>query len=294
MSISIVFQGGLPVNFYVIKADGSRQLFDKNKIIKTCMRMGANRQIAEKIADKVEKKLYDGISTKKILLIIFKLLSENKPTVRHLLDLRKGLSLMDSKPEFERFVQILLRESGYEVTSNQIIRGKCIEHEVDAIAKKDGVRYIVEVKHHSKYHIPTGLDETRIARAVFEDVTEGFDLGLNNLNVNNAMIVTNTKFSEHARRYGKCRNILQIGWNTPQNKSLQDMIEKNKLHPFTCLKGLEKGLKRKLIAEGILLIKQLSEEKPDKLAKKIGVSTKILRNIIEKSKTCTYAIYHAQ
>ena len=264
----------------------------EKKIIKTSMRIGADRNISEKIVDKIEEKLYDGISTKNILQSIFKFLSVYKPTTKHLLDLKKGLSMMDSKPEFERFVQILLRENGYEVTPNQMIRGKCVEYEVDAIAKKDDVTYIVEAKHHSKYHIPTGLDETRIARAVFEDITEGFDLGLNNLNVNNAMIVTNTKFSEHARRYGKCRNIQQIGWSRPQYKSLQDIIEKYILHPYTCLKGLDKDLKRKLVDEGILLMKQLSQEKPEKLANKIGVSTSKLKNIIKNAKTCTNTLYH--
>ena len=41
-----------------------------------------------------------------------------------------------------------------------------------------------------------------------EDVIEGFEVGLNNLEIERAMIVTNTKFSEHARQYGKCRKIL--------------------------------------------------------------------------------------
>jgi len=138
--------------------------------------MGANRQIAYEIAEKVEKRLYDGISTDKILQMIFRLLRKHKPTIRYFLDLRKGLSLMSSKPEFEKFVQILLAHHGFEVSPNQIIRGKCVGHEVDAIARKDGVTYFVESKHHSNYHIPTGLDESRIARAVLEDVTEGFGL----------------------------------------------------------------------------------------------------------------------
>ena len=55
------------MSIYVIKADGSRQLFDKEKVVKTCLRMGANRKIAEDVAQSVEGSLYDGISTEKIL-----------------------------------------------------------------------------------------------------------------------------------------------------------------------------------------------------------------------------------
>jgi HJR/Mrr/RecB family endonuclease len=210
---------------FVTKADGTRQLFNREKVVKTCSRMGASRKIADEVAEKVEKRLYDGIPTSKILQMTFSLLRKYKPAIRHLLDLRKGLSLMDSKPEFENFVQILLAHNGFEVTPNRLITGKCVKHEVDAIARKDSVTYFVEAKHHVNYHTPTGLDESRIARAVLEDATEGFELGKSSLKIDRAMIVTNTRYSEHARRYGKCRNILQIGWSSPTNLSLQNMIE---------------------------------------------------------------------
>jgi hypothetical protein len=177
----------------VKKADGSVQPFDKAKIVKTCLRMGANREIGEEIAEKIEAKAYDGIETEVILQMIFSHLRKHRPLIRHFLDLRKGLSLLRSKPDFERFVQIMLIEKGYKVSSNRIIRGRCTEHEVDAIASKDDVTYFAEVKHHLNYHTPTGLDESRIARAVLEDVTEGRELGFNNLEIDRAMIVTNTK-----------------------------------------------------------------------------------------------------
>lgn len=168
---------------FVRKADGTKQLFDRAKVVRTCRRMGATREVAEAIARKVERNIYDDIESRKILQMIFRQLSKYRPAVKHQIDLRKALSLMNPKPDFERFIQILLGEHGYEVTPNRIIRGKCVEHEVDAVARKNGETYIVEVKHHYNDHTPTGLDVSRIARAVFEDVTEGFKLGFNNLKI---------------------------------------------------------------------------------------------------------------
>jgi HJR/Mrr/RecB family endonuclease len=278
----------LPV--FVTKADGSRQIFDREKVVKTCLRMGANRQIAYEIAEKVEKRLYNDISTNKILQMIFRLLRKHKPTIRHFLDLRKGLSRMSSQPEFEKFVQILLAHHGFEVSPNQIVRGKCVGHEVDAIAKKDSVTYFVESKHHSNYHTSTGLDESRIARAVLEDVTEGFVLGKSELKIDRAMIVTNTRFSEHARRYGKCRNILQIGWSSPINLGLQNMIEEKNLYPLSCLRGLKSETRMQLVNSGMVLMRQLVEDEPSKLARKTGISREILKKIIEKAKTTTYSL----
>jgi hypothetical protein len=273
------------LTIYVTKADGTRQLFDREKVIRTCLRMGTSRKIADDVAEKVESRLYDGISTSKILQMTFRLLRKYKPAIRHLLDLRKGLSLMDSKPEFETFVQILLAHSGFEVTPNRLVMGRCVKHEVDAIARKDGVTYFVEAKHHVNYHTLTGLDESRIARAVLEDVTEGFELGKSNLKIDRAMIVTNTRYSEHASRYGKCRNILQIGWSSPTDLCLQNMIEEKNLYPLTCLRDLKRETKTKLANSGIVMLKQLFEEKPSTLARRTGVQKETLKQIIEKAKT---------
>jgi hypothetical protein len=278
----------LPI--FVTKADGSRQLFDKEKVVKTCLRMGASRSIANEVADEVEARVYDGMPTGKVLRLIFRLLRKHTPTIQHFLDLRKGLSLMDSKPEFERFVQILLAHHGFEVTPNQIIKGRCVGHEVDAIARKEGVTYFVEAKHHSNYHTPTGLDESRIARAVLEDVIEGFELGENDLQIDRAMIVTNTRYSEHARRYGKCRDILQIGWSSPKTFALQNMIEEKKLYPLSCIKGLNSEVKMRLASLGIVLMKQLVDEEPSRIAMKTGVSRENIQRIIEKAKTSTYLL----
>jgi hypothetical protein len=103
------------LSVFVTKADGSTQLFDRKKVIKTCLRIGVDRRIAVKIADEVESFVYNGIPTHKVLQIALKLLREHKPTIRHFLDLKKGLSVMNSKPEFEKFVQILLVHHGFEV-----------------------------------------------------------------------------------------------------------------------------------------------------------------------------------
>jgi len=279
---------------YVAKADGSRQLFDREKIVRTCLRMGANRHIAEEIADKIETRIYDGIETEEILKKIFRLLRRYRPLIRHLTDLRKSLSLMNPKPEFESYVQLVLRENGYEVTPSQLIRGRCVEHEVDAIARKDDLAYFVEVKHHYNYHTPTGLDESRIARAVLEDVTEGYELGLNNLRIDRAMIVCNTKYSDHAKRYGECRGILQIGWSSPPYHGLQEMIEENKLHPVTCLKALAKETREKLTSAGIILVKQLVEEDPKEIATRTGMPYESLEPMIEKAKTCASTLFRQE
>ncbi|MGA2385743.1 MAG: restriction endonuclease [Candidatus Bathyarchaeia archaeon] len=268
----------------VTKADGSKQLFDREKIVQTCLRMGANIQVAEQVAGRVERRLYEGMATRVILSLVFQFLREYKPGVRHLFDLRRGISLMEPKPEFERFVRVLLAHSGFEVTPNQVLRGKCGEHEVDGVAKKDGVTYFVEVKHHSSYHALTGLDESRIAQAVLEDAADGFAIGVNDLKIDRAMIVTNTRYSEHAIQYGRCKNILQIGWSSPQYLGLRDMIEKGRLYPLSCLRGVNHEARMRLVNSGMMLIKELLNQDPGALAVKTGLPREIVGEIMEKAR----------
>lgn len=269
----------------VTKADGSKQGFNKAKIVRTCLRMGATQTVAESIADEIENRLYTGIETKKILQMIFRLLRKHKPVFKHQIDLRKALSLINPAPEFEQFVQFLLREHGYEVSPNRIIRGRCVEHEIDAIAKKNNKTYIVEVKHHYKYHTPTNLDVSRISRAVFEDLTEGYELGLNDLKIDYSMIVCNTKLSEHARRYADCRGIKHIGWNSPKRQPLQSMIEEKKLYPITFLRGLNVETRNKLTSNGIILMKQLTKKNPIELRHKTGISREKIESMFANAKT---------
>jgi hypothetical protein len=243
--------------------------------------MGATRAVAESIAEEIENRVYDGIETKKILQMIFRSLRKHKPVTRHQIDLRKALSLLSPAPDFERFIQLLLSEHGYEVTPNQIMRGRCVEHEVDAVARKNGKTCIVEVKHHYKYHTPTSLDVSRISRAVFEDVTEAYELGLNTPKIDYALIVCNTKLSEHAKRYADCRGISHIGWSSPPNRDLQTMIEEKKLYPITLLKGLNTETRNKLAHNGIILLKQLTEKTPKELRKQTGIPKEKLGAIVD-------------
>jgi hypothetical protein len=194
------------------------------------------------------------------------------------------LTLMKPKPDFEQFVRVLLSEHGYDVTPNQIIRGKCAEHEIDAIAQKEGITYSVEVKHHFNYHTLTGLDTVRISRAVFEDTTEGFELGLNNVKIDRALVVSNTKFSGQALQYAECRGISHIGWNTPPGHDLPTMIEEKNLYPITYLKGLDSGIRRKLFSVGVIFIRELVKKSPHELAEETGIKKKVLEHMTGKAR----------
>jgi Holliday junction resolvase-like predicted endonuclease len=269
---------------FVTKADGRKQPFYKDKVIRTCLRMHATQQQARAVADRVEKKVYDGITTGKILQMVFTFLKEYRPEIAHEIDLREAISLLRPKPDFENFVCMLLREHGYETSSAQLVKGKCIEHEIDGIAKKNGQIIYIEVKHHYQPHTYTGVSVCLETQAVFEDLVEGFGSGRNSVKFDKAMIVCNTKFSDHALQYAECRGILYRGWSAPADAGLEQMIEKKRLYPITFLKGLDSKTEEKFGDAGIVLLKQLVGTDASELQKKTKIPKDKIENLVKKAR----------
>jgi hypothetical protein len=243
---------------YVTKVDGSLQRFDRRKVRRTLRNMGLEDDDADRIAMEIEEAVEDGVKTTTVLRMIRTRASAVRPAVAHRTNLRRALSLIRPKPDFEEFVRILLREHGYQVEAGCILAGLCGEHEVDAIAQKDGVISFVEVKHHRSYHRMTGLDEGRIARAIVEDLQEGFVSGRCAVSIDDALIVCNTKLSDHAKRYATCRGIGHIGWDHPEEQNLKMMIQKTQSYPVTIVSGVKPPVVTRLAAAGIFMAKQVA------------------------------------
>ena len=268
----------------VLKFDGTKQPFDRNKVYNTCIRMRATPQQARDVTDKVAGKVYEGISTKKVLQLIFACLQEVMPETKQKIDLREAISLMRSKPDFERFIQLLLEAEGYEIEANRIVEGKCVDHEIDAVARKSGETTYVEVKHHIQFHTFTGLDVFLIARATFEDLKGGGQEGKNDYDFSRALVVTNTKMSEHAMRYADCRGISYIAWRDPPGRGLEEIIERNNFYPITMLRGIDSKTMTKLGDAGIVVLKQLTDGKLEEISEYTRIPVNILANLSNSAK----------
>jgi hypothetical protein len=261
----------------VTKFDGRLQPFDRAKVARTCMRMGADRAVADDIAGRVEAEAYDGITTKRIMQMIFANLRRRMPEARHRIDLRTAISLMRPKPDFELFAAQILRAYGYKVASNRIIRGKCVEHEIDAVAENGKDVFYVEVKHHMNAHTYTGVDVFLQARATFEDLTDGYKAGAHRTPFTKAMVFTNAKMSEHALRYADCRGIRYVSWDEPRGRGLGDIIDSHKLYPVTLIRGMDAGAMAKLGDAGIVTLRQLADTPEDELVRATRMQRQKLR-----------------
>jgi hypothetical protein len=177
-----------------------------------------------------------------------------------------------------------LKDIGYSVQSNVILRGRCVEHEIDAIAQKEGETTYVEVKHHNRPHTYTPLDVPMKVWATLQDLNEGRKLGYHNVGFTNSLVICNTKFTDHARAYANCVKIDHICWKSPPQNGIDDIIQRRSLYPVTMLKGINGKLQRLLLDNGIILLRQLAQKDAETIVEKRLITDAQLSSLRNKSR----------
>jgi len=274
---------------FVVKASGEFEKFDSNKIKRTCIKAGCTENLANKISREVEKKSYDGISTREVLRITISLLRKWKqPSVAARYDLKGAIfRLGPAGFVFEELVGEIFKEYGYNTKVHLILKGMCVSHEIDVIATKDDINYMIECKYHNIPGIYTGLREALYTYARFLDLKDGFKVG-NCRDFKQPWLVCNTKFSEDAIQYASCKGLKMIGWNYPENQGLQHLIESRKLYPVTMLRDLDSDSLDKLASVNFMLALDLLRFPLKELNKITKISNKKLKILSNEAKKIIY------
>jgi hypothetical protein len=268
---------------WVVKASGETEKFDSFKIRRTCLRAGASEELSDRIAKEVKKKAYNGITTKAILEMTIRILSKEKPHVAARYDLKGAMfRLGPAGFVFENFVGEVLKEYGYSVKVHNIIRGHCVSHEIDVVAEKDNKSYMIECKFHNMPGIYTNLKEALYTYARFMDLEEGSHLN-SCQNFDQPWLVCNTKFSDDAIQYSKCRGLNLIGWSYPEGDSLESMIEAKKLYPITMLRSLDRYSMDKLASADFILALDLLRIPLSEISKLTKISVSKLRTFSQEA-----------
>ncbi len=260
---------------YVVKASGKKEEFNPGKILSTLRRAGATQKLANEIENEVEKKAYDGITTREILDNALELLKSRKPEVADIYDLKRAImTLGPTGFPFEKFFAEVLRNYGYETQIDQIVSGKFSTHEIDISAVKKNIRYMVEAKYHNTQGVYTDLKVVLYVYARFLDLKRKFDV---------PWIVTNTRISSNAMNYSKGVGIKITSWKYPGKESLEGLIEGKKLYPITILKSVNESVKGNLIRSGIVMVKDLLNIDFGELQKRTKISREDLASLVEEA-----------
>ena len=271
--------------FQVIKSSGEKADFSLTKLRNSLYRSGAEKSTVDDILNIVRDELYQGISTKEIYNRAFALLKKSKPIYASKYKLKKAIyELGPTGFPFEKFIGELMKYSGYEVKVGQILKGKCVNHEVDVIAKKDGHRILAECKFHSEKALTCNVKIPLYIHSRYRDIIEGNSDSEEN--PDKTWVVTNTRFTVDAMTYGNCVGLYLLSWDYPKENALKDRIDRLGLYPITVSTLLSNREKQFLLSRDIVLCRQLLND--SFYLDHLGISevrkTKILNEISSLSK----------
>lgn len=182
---------------------------------------------------------------------------------------------------FERLVAALLREKGYETKVSVILNGKCVTHEIDVLAEKEGNLYAIECKFHSDERAVSNVKIPLYINSRFLDIQEQWNSNSNNnTHLKQGWLVTNTRFTLDALNYGKCVGLTLLSWDYPLNSGLKKQIDSLELYPVTTLNSLTKKEKLLLIDNNVILLKEILSS--EKLMQNIGISDLKIKEVLNE------------
>lgn len=268
----------------ILKADGKRELFEEDKLVESLLHAGGNPAIIDEIVKKVEAEMYDGMPTNEIYGHAFKLLRKHSMPVAIKYSLRRALSeLGPGGFPFERYISRIFNAWGYSTVTDQTLMGACVSHEMDVVAWKDNELAMIEAKFHNELGMKSDIKVALYIKARFDDLRENvYNYGGKTRKMTQGWLITNTKFTDQAIRYGECQGIKMLGWNYPAKGNLQDIIEELRLHPFTCLITLNNQNKKILLERGVVLCTDIYNNR--KILAEIGMHKDDEQKVIDEIK----------
>lgn len=240
----------------IIKSTGDLVPFSIDKLKRSLQRSGTADAVINEVANEVVSCMHEGMTTREIYSMAFKLLKRrHSPSASRYTLKRAIMDLGPSGFPFEKFIGEVFRQLGYQIKLNQIIAGQCVNHEVDIVAENSLEYCVVECKYHNSQSIPCDVKIPLYVNSRYRDISAMYTVKGKECR---GWIVTNTKFTSDAVKYGECAGLHLLSWDYPTKNSLKDISDRFKIYPVTCLTTLTKKEKQMLLEKGIILCKDLA------------------------------------
>lgn len=245
--------------FQITKENGSQESFSIEKFRNSLLKSHASLEQIQQVEEQLQSHWYPGIRTREIYKLASRFLRKQSPAKSARFGLKRAImTLGPSGYPFEKFIGALFTARGYEVKVGQVLKGHCVTHEVDVVATKGDELILVECKYHNLAGVNVDVKVPLYINSRFQDLLENGAIQKPQ-NRFSGWIATNSRFSDDAESYGRCKGINLLSWNYPNGNGLKDLIDRLRLYPITCLFSLSSGEKKFLLDSGIVLTKELAE-----------------------------------
>lgn len=268
----------------VVKESGRKESYNRDKFCNSLREAGAPEGVVTNVCTAVEKEIEPDTTTSDIFRRASHYLMQHNMETAVRYNLKKGIqNLGPAGFHFEHFIETVLKTIGYTTDRNQMVEGECVTHEVDVVAGKEGVEYLIEAKYHNKRGIKSHIDDVMYAEARMEDICRKAGEGKFQV-----WLITNTKFTKTAVQYAQCRNIHITGWNYPKKHGLEEFIVANMLYPVTVLPAVGVPEREVFAREGLMLAQDLVPYSAQDLITKFEIKEPVASEIIKQVQALVY------
>ena len=269
---------------YVTKGNGDRVPFEEDKLRKALKNSGAGSLEIERALAIVKKNLYEGMGTHKIYQMAYRVLKKSSRHSAGRYRLKKAImELGPSGYPFEKFVGRLMESQGYQSRVNVVAQGKCVQHELDVVARNNREQIMIECKFHSDSKRNSDVKVALYIHSRFQDMEAAWKEEHPDDDIRYVgMVATNTRFSDDAMQYAKCAGLRLVSWDYPGGNSIKNWIDQSGYHPVTSLSYLKKTEKQILLEKDVVLCQDIKNNEP--LLRELGIPDSRIKNILSEAR----------
>lgn len=274
------------VEHKIIKEDGEEEVFEPEKLCYSLEQSGAPADLARNVCSAIEQKLTPDVTTTQIFRQALGYLIKEDIELTARYSLRRAVSSLGPAGFlFEQFLEAVMQAHGYETERNVMMQGRCVVHEVDIVARKDNKVCLIEAKYRNEAGGKTHINDVMYADARLIDIASGGSKEGNNDEDYQMWVMTNTKFTAKAIKYGRCRRMKIVGWNYPGKGNLAEMIVTKKLYPITVLPSISRFEREQFAKHEIILVRDILPYGTKQLINDLGIPPQISEKIISEAES---------
>lgn len=243
----------------VKKYSGERAEFDLRRLKGSLSKSGASHDVVDDVWKKMEPMVYDGISTRDLYKLAFRLLKREADSFAARYSLKRALKdLGPAGYYFEQWVARLFNHADYQTLTSQHLAGNSVTHEVDVVAQKGHELLLVECKFRNTEDAKITVTTPMYFLSRVNDFTgRTFRFFGKEMQFTSGWLVTNAYMTTDSIDFSAYYNLNLLAWNYPEESSIKRRVDNAGLYPLTCLTTINHAEKDILLKQGCILVKDI-------------------------------------
>ena len=246
----------------VKKYSGELVEFDVTRLRESLSKSGASPDVVDGVWDAMKPLVYDGISTRDLYKLAFRLLKRKADSFAARYSLKRALQgLGPAGYYFEQWIAKLFAHADYQTLTGQLLEGNSVRHEIDVVAQKDNELLLVECKFRNTVEAKISVTTPMYFLSRVKDF-EGREFSFFNkpMEFTAGWLVTNAYLTTDSIDFGEYYGLNLLSWDYPADASIKRRVDNAGLYPVTCLTTITKKEKDALLKQGCILVKDIVDD----------------------------------